>query len=66
MTATPQGPEDPRDTKGPHLVNDTEVTRPDPRPVDHRHSLPTDAAARSSQSVELSVIAGLGCNEGEK
>jgi hypothetical protein len=47
-------------------VNDTKgISEPDPRPVDHRHSLPNDVAQRTSEAAELSVIAGLGF-EGEK
>jgi hypothetical protein len=41
------------------------ISQPDPRPVDHRHSLPIDVAQRSSAGAELSVIAGLR-TEGEK
>lgn len=37
----------------------------DPRPVDHKHALPGGVSRRSSQSAELSVIAGLS-TEGEK
>jgi hypothetical protein len=48
------------------LVNELNSTSgPDPRPVDHRHSLPNDVAQRSSAGAELPVIAGLRFNEGE-
>lgn len=46
------------------MTKESVTQGPDPRPVDHRHSLPNDVAQRSSESAELSVIAGLGF-EGE-
>jgi hypothetical protein len=58
------GPDHEQQTKR-GLVTENNGTGPDPRPVDHRYSLPNDVAQRSSESAELSVIAGLGF-EGEK
>lgn len=48
-------------------MNDNQgSTAPDPRPGDHRYALPHDVTQRSSDRAELSVIAGLRFNEGEK